>query len=319
MQITMRKLCLIIPFCLLFLPGFGQYIGDTVTIYIDNRMELKIALEDYSKLGETQALATLRAFEQVLPAASSRISAQGPDKLTFDKDGELTIAPGNPAIVFQLNGAQAINSGTRDEVFLSGPDVVMTITATDIMLASSTSVAECLEKVIQQLPRKRSWAKSLYFECIDGQVTSLDALEETHELDFLEFTPGVGFGLVKNEWVTDVGMKIGLGFNYKGLMRHNPYVSANVVFNFDSERKISTNTFLNLGYRWNVDRKGAKPEMLGVEFGFLVDKNGDLFDDNTFRFGMNWMPTGAVSVSPQLYFGNNFKEFYPGIRIGLGF
>lgn len=82
---------------------------------------------------------------------------------------------------------------------------------------------------------------------------------------------------------------------------------------------VNINTFLNLGYRWNIDKEAAKPYLLGVQIGYLIGKQGDLFGDNTFKRDLNWSPVKTVFVSLQPYITNDFETVYPGIRIGFGF
>ena len=101
-------------------------------------------------------------------------------------------------------------------------------------------------------------------------------------------------------------------------MIKSPYVSSNMIFDFNTESNLNINTFLNIGHRWNLDKKSEKPNMLGVELGYLIVKQGDLFGKNTFKLGVNWSPAKHISVSPQLYISDNFKTAYPGIRIGFG-
>ena len=158
---------------------------------------------------------------------------------------------------------------------------------------------------------------SLSYECADGNVTKLDNRFNS-QLDQIELTAGAGAGLIKSTWVADLSFRIALGFNRKGVMSYVPYISSNLVFDFDTESNIHVNTFLNLGYQWNIDKQAEKPSYLGVELGYLIGKNGDLFGENTFKMGFNWSPVKGVFVSPQLYITDNFKTLYPGIRIGFG-
>jgi hypothetical protein len=174
----------------------------------------------------------------------------------------------------------------------------------------------CLEKVITQLPEKIRWSRTLKYECINGVVTELES--KNNEFDMLELQLGAGGGLVRDKWVADISFGVSLGLNHKGIPG-GPYISSNMMFDFDVESNMSINTFLNVGYNWTLNKKSENPDMLGVDLGYLIVKQGDLFGENTFKLGFNWSPAKYVNVSPQLYVTDNFKQAFPGIRIGFGF
>jgi len=199
---------------------------------------------------------------------------------------------------------------------LSGENYIIYITTTDMSLVSDMPLSECVQKVIAKLPEKTHWPKTLSYECIDGSINELD--NKNNQVDFLELQFGAGAGLVKSTWVADISFGVSLGLNHKGMVRA-PYVSANMVFDFDAESNMHINTFLNLGYQWNLNKKTEKPNMLGVELGYLIVKQGDLFGDNTFKLGVNWSPAKHITVSPQLFIIDNFNQAFPGVRIGFGF
>ena len=60
-------------------------------------------------------------------------------------------------------------------------------------------------------------------------------------------------------------------------------------------------------------------DWFGAELGYLTNRNGNFFDKNTFRLGVNWDIGRYMSVSPCLYISDNFNKMYPGIRLGIGF
>ena len=49
-KITMKQLCIILTISMLPTLGFGQFIGDSVIVYIDNRVEVKVAIPDYADI-----------------------------------------------------------------------------------------------------------------------------------------------------------------------------------------------------------------------------------------------------------------------------
>lgn len=317
-NITVKQLCLIFTMILLPFFGFSQFAGDSIIIYIDNQVELKVAIPDYSdQQALARATAVLTEFTRLISDIEDQLDSDSPEFATYSTGGNITIEPGDPKQIYLVSDGTISNSGYRDRVALSNADVTILITTSDLSNISEFALSKCLEKAIALLPRGKNWSVSLYYECTGETIKELET--KNNEFDFIEFSAGAGAGLVKNNWVADISFGLGLGFKHKGVLRHNPYVSASLLFDFDSEGKVQINTFLNIGFRWNLEKKTSKRNLLGVELGYLIGQQGNLFNDNTARLSMNWSPAKAIVVSPQLYATDNFKTFFPGIRIGFGF
>lgn len=313
----MKQLGLLITAFMLTYQGFGQNISDSVVVYIENRVEIKIALPDYQEIKSSDKVTlALSKFLSLMEKIGNQFQAGVPERLLFSPDSSLILEPGDPKVIYLYNGDRLSNTGSRDIAIIKGENFKMIITTTDISKISELPLTECLEKVITMLPAKSRWSKSLYYECKDGKITLL--VSKNNELDMLEFNLGAGAGLIRNTWVPDLSLGIGVGIKQKGKLRY-PYISSNMLFNFDSENKIQMNIFLNLGYGWNTGRERNKKDMLGVELGYLISRQGDLFGQNTLKMGFNWSPAKGVFVSPQLYVTDKFKSAYPAIRIGFGF
>ena len=109
----------------------------------------------------------------------------------------------------------------------------------------------------------------------------------------------------------------GFTFSKKGIWKNQFYLSYNQLSHFENNSKINLNGFVNIGYRYNLSKTIGNPNWLGVELGYLVNRNGDLFGKNTFKFGVNWEIGKYISVSPQLYLSSDLV--YPAVRIGFGF
>ncbi len=316
-KITMKQLCLIAAISILPTLGFGQFIGDSVIVYVDNRVEIKVAVPDYNDLKTSDSVVlALKEFKRIIPTLENQLSSGSADLVKFSVGSKLTIEPGDPKVIYLNKDGALTNTGSRDQVLVIGENFKIFIITSDISKLADIPLSNCFEKVIALLPEKVHSSRSLSYECINGNIKELE--NQNNKMDFLELQFGAGAGLVKSTWVADLSFGIGLGLNHKGMIR-SPYVSTNVVFDFDAESKMNINTFLNIGHSWNIDKKSDKPNMLGVELGYLIVRQGDLFGENTFKFGINWSPAKHIYVTPQLYMTDNFKTVYPGIRIGFGF
>ena len=293
----------------------GQPLSDSVILYVDNRAELTVAVADYSDLVSSEDVTSmLQEFQRIVPVLQLRPDTA--EIIRYDTEGGVGVEAGNQRTVYLRKEGVLTLTGVRDMAILQGGAFRMTITTTDMSTITDLSLVTCLEKAIAILPEGSRWSQSLYYACNGDSVTLIE--KKNNELDFLELNLGAGVGLVKQQWVPDISAGIGIGFAKKGKVR-TPYVSSNALFDFDAEDQMNVNVFLNVGYGWDISRQTNKKEMLGLEVGYLVSRQGELFGDNTFKLGAHWSPVKGVFVSPHLYFTDDFDRVFPGVRIGLGF
>jgi len=313
----MKRLCLFFLITIFPSLGMAKYMQDTIVVYVDNRVELKIALADFAETTLTSEIVSgLKEFESLLPDIMDQLNADGPDLIKFSFGSSLTIESGNQKTIFLEKDGKMSNTGFRDQAFIEIEKSTIWITTTDISRITEWPISSCFENVVAELPDKIRWSKTLSYECIEGKVSELES--KNNEVDMLSLQAGAGAGLIKNQWVADISFGVSLGLNHKGVPR-GPYISSNMIFDFDAEQNMSINTFLNLGYRWTLNQRSENPTSFGIDIGYLTWKQGDLFGDNTVKLTFNWSPAKHVYVSPQLYLTDNFKQAFPGVRIGFGF
>lgn len=292
---------------------FGQELTDTVSFIADNRISVKIALPDYDELRQTDKVRqSFEAFGQALESIEDQLSAEEAEIIRYTNGTTLTIKKTVAEIIYLEKDGKLFNTGVRDSAMISGEGYLIFITTADISRFNELSVLDCLNKVVDSLQEKSRLSKSLDYECVEGSVNLLN--ERVNYTDLLEMNFGAGVSFIQTQWVSDLSLRLGMGLFRKSKMRF-PYASANFLFDYAVESKTNINTFLNFGYSWN---KG-KDNMINAEVGYLVSRNGELFDPNTMKVGFTWVPVKGVNISPQLYISDGFKTAYPAIRIGFGF
>ena len=72
-KVTMRHLCLILMLTLSPLLSFSQLIGDTVILYVDAKVEIKIAIPDFEELKTSDSIKlALEDFKKFIPLGYRR-------------------------------------------------------------------------------------------------------------------------------------------------------------------------------------------------------------------------------------------------------
>jgi hypothetical protein len=97
------------------------------------------------------------------------------------------------------------------------------------------------------------------------------------------------------------------------------------LFAKDAEGKLRTyrNDFLTFTY----GQGGIKDHDLHKDFsfstvlslGYLIRRDGEFIDKNTFRLGAGKLKISKTTIEPSLYFNNFFRGVTPGIRISQSF
>jgi hypothetical protein len=87
----------------------------------------------------------------------------------------------------------------------------------------------------------------------------------------------------------------------------------------DQSNHYAVNNFLNVGYARNFSNDKDKFKWQGIEIGFPIQKQGELFKDNIFRLGVKVGIGGAAYLSTYLYVNEGFKTVYPGLRVSIPF
>ncbi len=97
------------------------------------------------------------------------------------------------------------------------------------------------------------------------------------------------------------------------------------LFAKDNTGKLRTwrNDFLTLiyGQGGTTDYDARKDFSFSTIFslGYLIRREGDLIDKNTFRLGAGRIQISKTTIEPSMYFNNFFRGVTPGIRISQSF
>ncbi|NBG65694.1 hypothetical protein [Acidiluteibacter ferrifornacis] len=301
--------------------GICQQIPDSVTVFIDNRIEVVIELDDYIKLKENNDAATIvKKFQAQLPKIINELQLDKSEIVTYINDSLLTIEDGEQRKVFLNTESSLINTGVRDKAILRYKGLEITISTNDLEIILDIDMAKCVQMVVDSLPEKSRLSRSLFFQIIDSKVIEIDGQNRKNSYnDVLALQMGTGISLLKNTSLVDLTFSMDFIFYKKGKISHNGYVSTNLMYDFVNNREMNINTFLNIGYRSYYFNKEDEEHFVGLEFGYLVSRQGDLFDKNTFRFGLSKSINSHFTFSSQLYMEDNFKRFYPGVRLDIKF
>jgi hypothetical protein len=142
--------------------------------------------------------------------------------------------------------------------------------------------------------------------------------------DFLEAMIAVNVQNYKNYFVPSFSLGATLVFsNRDRTFKWEPglFWEPHFLFAKDAQGTLRTyrNDFLTFTYGQGgtTDYDPQKDFSFSAVFslGYLINRNGDYFDKNTFRLGAGKIKLLKTTIEPSMYFSNFLKRVTPGIRI----
>jgi len=147
-----------------------------------------------------------------------------------------------------------------------------------------------------------------------------DVSYKTNDMIIIE--AGVGSGFVKNQITSSFGFRFGFAFGNKGISRNKYFVDYEILYDFSDNTGglvNDINGFLSLGYEHNFSSNPDKDNWYGISLGYLVDRNNDFFGKNTFKVSVQKRINNSITLLPEIYFDDFYKNGSPGLRVQVTF
>lgn len=138
-----------------------------------------------------------------------------------------------------------------------------------------------------------------------------------HPTDVIQLSAGTGLQNLKGEWLGSFNTKMTVLLSRKMVDKHAFSFTYEWMYNFTSPSDKYVNDFIEFGYSYNFSSIAEKDKWAGLNFGFLANRKGEFFDKNTYRLGLSTNLGKSITVAPQIYFNDFFKNVYPGLNISI--
>lgn len=141
-------------------------------------------------------------------------------------------------------------------------------------------------------------------------------------LDMLELNAGVGVGWIYNQFVSSFNFRLGFAFAKKGILKNKYFIDHDLLYDFSNpqgDNKFNLNGFLSLGYERNFSLDPNKAKWYGISAGFMVIRNGNFFDKNTFRISVHRQVNNSITIKPEIYFNDFVKNGTPALKVQIAF
>ena len=143
---------------------------------------------------------------------------------------------------------------------------------------------------------------------------------------FISFQPGIGVGLIRNQWVPSLNLDIQFIPNRNRSVGYGVGYVSNFFFSQspgDGRFQTLRNDFLTVGVAFYNSDKGNKAasfsrQIAAFTIGVPVYRRGTYFDRDAIRFSGTVYQKGLFKVQPEVYMNGLFKKVYPGLRLVVG-
>jgi hypothetical protein len=289
---------------------------DSLFVEIDQKIVVKMNIYDYSNLKKTveedlSELQDILKTNQGVPQNSPYTIAYEPNEKLAIKSEEI-----KETIIWKNGEHTPYTFNNRCEVLSDKYN--MTIDFNDLEnLISEYLIPKVMEVLDTTIAKNTRRSRLFKFSFKKDSLVNNENYNIGTTGDVLFLKAGVGANLIKNQPVIDLVGELGFGFTSKDILKNQYYLSYNILYDFVDNSTFNINSFLCLGYRRNFSNSKDDENWIGIDFGYLISQDGDMFDEDTFRFGFNWQAGKYITISPQLYISS--EQTYPGLRIGFGF
>ena len=189
---------------------------------------------------------------------------------------------------------------------------------------SKYSFDEIEKSIESEITTQTSWhinstTNTIWVKIRDENTSEILHRKTTTTYDTNQILLGAGAGLeyVKTNWNGSFNVNMSFIFGRKRVNRHAIRFAYDWMYTFSSADKRHINQWLSTGYAHNFSKHPDHKKWLGISLGYLINSKGDLFEDNTFRLGLDRKIHKYVTLVPQIYFHNFFKDVYPGLKISI--
>ncbi len=135
--------------------------------------------------------------------------------------------------------------------------------------------------------------------------------------DQIELSLGSSIESVKNTIASSLEATMALSFNNKGIIKNKYFVGYEWQYDFSESKDGNINHFLNIGYSRDFSEDPDKSRSYTFKIGYLLNKNGGLYNDDTFSFSITHKVGKHFNITPKIYFDGVFKNIAPAISVGI--
>ena len=245
----------------------------------------------------------------------------------YDKDIQHTITieeiASTRSISFPTDTAIALIIKGNNKLELSSKVAIYFNTIKQLEELTKYDFPQILKNTDQQIRKENDW----YFKSSPfvawvkiNKNYSAELLHQNTTMatanDQIILSAGTSLENIKGNWNGSFYARMTVQLGNKNLAKQAFSLGYEWMYDFSSGKE-NINHWVDLGYQRNFSKNPNKGDWYGLNLGYLAKQNGDLFEKDSFRLGIEKKVTENISIVPQIYFNDFFKNPYPGFKIKI--
>lgn len=234
----------------------------------------------------------------------------------------------NPNSIIKENGV--LYKGISNRPFLI---TILVDNFDDLNTFPTNAMEECVNRVKKDLGSNLTSTKKTesrfqaYYNMQTGKMFSPSKIKYMSWESRTSFVPTIQFGIQYARGSFIPSAAAGMRYSVRDGNYANKYFSAlwepYFFFSRDAGNKLITNRndFITLKYNSvTFKRDNNKLQTTdNISVGYLVRRQGNWFEPNTFKVGIPGFLMGNLMFEPEFFFNNTFRNFSPSLKMTLMF
>ncbi len=314
----------------------SQHLPDTVTIQADKNLKIEWCAHfnhrtDYSKRMELVSEIFISSINSITNEDLNQFDRLKTDFfIKNDTIDLIQITDWTDPKILYYHKENNIQIGISYNVFFKIHDPIMgevnifgfdleTINKLDhkSLVQLFRSIIEREDVVVKKWPRRNTEEKHVFNWNPQQSDLKKIASYTSRSHDHINLNGILTANYINNTLVPGVKLSMEFSFGKKGISRnsYDVFINTESIFkkNDDGSYSSKENSWLGLGYSYTNSNK----KKMGLNVAYLIDRNGNFYDKNTYRFQFYTSGYKGIRLTPSFYCMDGFKKVYPGFGINI--
>ncbi len=301
-------------------------LGDTLSIFNQDELYIKIATSDIQKLKHSADIYDLISdFKTNLSSVINQVPRYDIFTIAYVKNQSLKVEEVKGIVKYQVENGEMVKAHNQSTVHLLTENLQVTFYVNELEDLQTRNYNSMIKSAFATVKRGANFRQKVnsprnefFYSYSKGKL--VDGYEKVKFANRFSLVVGGTIGFFKSSPIYE--LNTGLGYNFGVKNKHMAYLFLGQLFQYNSD--------LERPEVANIYGVGFKPNNRGsVSFGLIQTEDFKTlesmtkFDDIKFRATFTGYPTKGVSISGHFYFGDFFDDdsidAFPAISFGFGF
>lgn len=301
-------------------------LGDTLSIFNQNELFIKIASSDIQQLKHSADIYDLiSGFQTNLSTVINQVPRYDIFSITYVKNQSLKVEEVNGIVKYQVENGAMVKAHNQSTVNLWTENLQVIFYVNELEDLQTRNYNSMIKSAFAKVKRGANFRQKVnsprnefFYSYSKGKL--VDGYEKVKFTNRFSLVFGGTIGFFKANPIYELSSGIGYNFGVKNKRMVYLFLGQLFQYNQDLERPEVANLY---GVGFKPNKRGSISFAIVQTEDFKTSNSITKFDDVKFRTTFTGYPTKGVSISGHFYFGDFFDDdsidAFPTISFGFGF